>query len=90
MIQLADDIDQRLTERTPLLRLEMIAALIDILCRVWRLRDLPTPVRGLLRGRRLQSLERSALRALLERRLPYSMQFQQAEDKPHTSGVPPP
>lgn len=90
MIQLADDIDQRLTERTPLLRLEMIAALIDVFCRVWRLRDLPTPVRGLLRGRRLQSLECSALRALLERRLPFSMQFPQAEDKPHTSGVPPP
>jgi len=90
MIQLADDIDQRLTERAPLLRLEMIAALIDIFCRVWRLRDLPTPVRGLLRGRRLQSLECSALRALLERRIPFSMQCPQAEQKPYTSGVPPP
>jgi hypothetical protein len=90
MIQLADDIDQRLTERAPLLRLEIMAVMMDMLGRVWRLRDLPTPVGGLLRGRRLQSLECSALRALLERRLPYSMQFPQAEDKPHTSGVPPP
>jgi hypothetical protein len=71
-------------------KLELIAVLIEPLVHVWRLKDLPTPIRGLMKDWQMDYVVRSALRALLERKLPSSMRNAQAEEKVHTSGVPPP
>jgi hypothetical protein len=87
---LADGIDERLAESTPLLRLELIAELIKILAGAWRLQDLPAPIRDSMRNCPTDYLEISGLRALLERKLPMSMRSAQAEEGVYTSGVPPP
>ena len=65
----------------------MIAVLIEILVHVWRLKDLPAPIRSLMREWHMDYVERSALRALLERKLPSSMRNAQAEEGVYTSGA---
>jgi hypothetical protein len=90
IVRLADGIDERLAEWSPLLRLELIAELIKILAGAWRLQDLPAPIRDSMRYCPTDYLEISGLRALLERKLPMSMRSAQAEEGVYTSGVPPP
>lgn len=90
IVRLADGIDERLAEWSPLLRLELIAELIKILAGAWRLQDLPAPIRDSMRNCPTDYLELSGLRALLERKLPMSMRSAETDEGVYTSGVPPP
>jgi hypothetical protein len=90
IVRLADGIDERLAESTPLLRLELIAELIKILAGAWRLEDVPSSIRDSMRNCPTDYLELSGLKALLERKLPMSMRTAQADEGVYTSGIPPP